>query len=199
MAHYVMVGEGDYPSAYIKKTYRDHLERKRWINGDIITFNVPTPILYDLKLTEIFDPDTDTYVYEGTPKTLYDANPIPCMHTALLDALTATGVDNLQTYDAVLRDLAHGIEYKDYKTFNVVGKIAAADMRQPLMMGTADSTMIDADFDRLVIDESKCEGFLLFRLAENITSIIVDEWVKEEVKKRGIKGIHFYASEYWAG
>ncbi|MBI3560819.1 MAG: IS3 family transposase, partial [Gammaproteobacteria bacterium] len=121
MAHYVMVGEGDYPAAYIKKTHREHLENDLWITGDILTFKVPVPILYDLKLTEIFDPDTDSYVYEGAPKTLYDANPIPCMHISLLDALTAAGVDNLQTYDAVLRDLTHGIEYKDYKAFNVVG------------------------------------------------------------------------------
>ncbi|MBI3560520.1 MAG: hypothetical protein HY080_02220 [Gammaproteobacteria bacterium] len=94
MAHYVMVGEGVYPSSSIENIYRDHLERKRWINGDIITFTVPTPIVYD---------------------------------------------------------------------------------------------------------EAKCEGYLLFRLAENITAIIVDERVKEEVQKRGIKGIHFYASGYWSG
>lgn len=199
MAHYVMVGEGDYPAAYIEKIYDEDIQDDLWITGDIITFNVPTPILYDLKLTEIFDPDTDSYIYEGTPKTFYDAEPIPCMHTALLDALTAAGVDNLQTYDAVLRDLTHGIEYKDYKAFNVVGKIAAADMRQSVMMGTSDSTMIDADFDRLYIDEAKCKGLLLFRLAENITAIIVDEIVKKEVEKRGIKGIHFYASGHWAG
>jgi hypothetical protein len=59
--------------------------------------------------------------------------------------------------------------------------------------------MIDADFDRLVLNEAKCAGKLLFRLAENITAIIVDERVKVEIEERGIKGIFFYASGQWAG
>lgn len=199
MAHYVMVGEGVHPVASVKEIHHDQLENDMWMTGDILTFKVPTPILYDLELADIFDPKTNTYVRKGNPVVLYDELPIPCMHTSLLEALTAAGVDNLQTYDAILRDVDHGIEYKDYKAFNVVGKIAAADMRQSVMMGTSDSTMIDADFDRLVIDESKCKGLLLFRLAENITAIIVDEVVKQEAQKRGIKGIHFYASGQWAG
>jgi hypothetical protein len=188
VAHYIINCEGVYPVAYIKKTHREHLERDSWINGDIITFPVPEPILYDL------DPKRP-----GKPKVLYDATPIPLMHITLLEAFKAAGVDNLQTYDAVLRDTENGVEYKDYKAFNVVGKIAAADMGDSTMMGTSDSTMIDADFDGLVLDEAKCAGKLLFRLAENITAIIVDERVKVEVEERGIKGIFFYASGRWSG
>ena len=59
--------------------------------------------------------------------------------------------------------------------------------------------VISVDFYRLVLDESKCTGKLFFRLAENITAIIVDERVKFEAGKRGIKGIFFYASGQWAG
>ena len=188
MPYYVMVGEGVYPVARIKKTHRDHLENDLWIDGNFITFNVPEPILYDL------DPKRP-----GNPKILYDAATIPVMHISLLDALTAVGVDNLQVYDAIIRDLDKGIEYKNYKAFNIVGKISAADMDKSIMMGTSDSVMIDADFDRLVIDESKCQDQLLFRLAENMTAIIVHERIKNEVEKRGIKGIFFYASGEWAG
>jgi hypothetical protein len=188
MSYYVMVGEGVYPIAQIKKTHRDHLENDLWIDGSYIDFEVPEPILYDL------DPERP-----GNLKVLFDAEPIPAMHVSLLDALLDCGVDNLQTYDAVLRDLDKGIEYKDYKAFNVVGLVAAADMSQSTMMGTSDSVMVDADFDRLVIDESKCRGQMLFRLAENITAIIVHERIKEEVEKRGIKGLFFYASGEWAG
>jgi hypothetical protein len=188
MAHYVMVGEGTYPQAVIEHIHREHLENDLWIDGDIIDFDVPEPILYDL------DPER-----LGNLEILYDAEPIPVMHISLLEALKAAGVDNLQTYDAVIRDLTNGIEYKDYKAFNVVGKVAAADMGGSTMMGTSDSTMIDADFDRLVLNEAKCAGKLLFRLAENITAIIVDERVKVEIEERGIKGIFFYASGQWAG
>ncbi len=195
MAHYVMVGDGIYPSRDIKKSHREHLERDSWMNGDIIDFEVPEPILYDL---EELDDDPD---YDGIPEpeVLYDELPVPVMHISVLDAIKAAGVDNLQTYDAVLRDLDNGIEYRDYKAFNVVGTVAAADRSGSTMIDTSNSTMIDADFDRLVLDEAKCAGKLLFRLAENITAIIVDERVKHEIEKRGIKGIHFYASGQWAG
>ena len=126
-------------------------------------------------------------------------SPSPSCTSLCWRALKAAGVDNLQTYDAVIRDLTNGIEYKDYKAFNVVGKVAAADMGGSTMMGTSDITMIDADFDRLVLDEAKCEGKLLFRLAENVTANIVDERVKVEIEKRGIKGLFFYASGQWSG
>ena len=67
------------------------------------------------------------------------------------------------------------------------------------VMGASDSTKIDCDFDRLVIDESKCEGLPIFRLAENITATVVDEVVKQEIEKYGIEGLFFYPSGEWAG
>lgn len=195
MTHYVMVGEGVYPIVPIKDYESDHLERDSWMNGDIINFKVPEPIRYEL------EGDVDNELDDSIPgpKILYDELPIPVMHISLLDALKFAGVTNLQTYDAVLRDSTNGIEYKDYKAFNVVGKVAAADMEESTMMSASNSVMIDADFNRLVFSETKCKGKLLFRLAENITAIIVDERVKYEIEKRSIKGIFFYASWQWAG
>ena len=188
MSYYVMVGEGVYPVARIEDIHDEDLEDDLWMHGGIVTCEVPEPILYDL------DPR-----FPGNPKVLYDAPSIPIMHVSLLDALIACGVDNLDTYDAVLRDLDKGIEYKDYKAFNVIGLVAAADMNKSTMMGTSDSMLIDADFDRLVIDESKCHGLLMFRLAENVSAIVVHERIKKEVEKRGIKGVFFYANGEWAG
>jgi len=193
--HYVIADEGVYPIVPIKKIHREHLERQQWITGDILNFTVPEPILYDLN-TDI-DNDLDDSI--PGPKILYTSSPIPVMHLSLLDALTAVGVDNLQTYDAVLRDLDNGIEYKEYKAFNIIGTVAVADMEASTMMGISDSVMTGANFDKLVLDEEKCAGKLLFRLAENITAIIVDEAIKTEVEKRGIKGIFFYPSGEWAG
>ena len=191
MAHYVMVGEGIYPIAVVERTHRQHLKKKSWMDGTKLNGDVPEPIVYDLKEDD----------YDETPniRNLSKGSPIPYMHNDLYEALVTAGVDNLQVYDAVIRDLKRGIEHKDYKAFNIVGVVAAADMGASEMMGTSDSTLIDADFDRLVIDEAKCKDLLLFRLAENITAIIVDERVKKEVEKRGIKGIFFYASGEWSG
>ena len=191
MAHYVMVNEGVHPVAAIKKCHRDHLDIDSWIDGGFLNISVPEPIEYDLKIDE----------YDEAPniRTLSKGLPIPFMRNDLYEALVEAGVDNLQVYNAVIHDLKRGVDHKNYKAFNIVGKVSAADMGASTMMGTSDSAMIDADFDRLVLDETKCQDLLMFRLAENISAIIVDETVKVAVEKRGIEGIFFYPSGEWAG
>ncbi len=188
MSYYVMVGEGVYPAARIATTHRNHLENDLWIDGEPITFEVPEPIYYDLDSK-----------HPGNLKLLYDSAPIPVMHKSLLDVLADCGVNNIQIYDAVILDLENNIEYTDYRSFNITETISAADIKKSEFMGTSENTMIDADFDRLVIDENKCIGRLLFRLAENITAIVVHERIKNEVEKRGLKGILFYPNGQWSG
>ena len=191
MVHYVIDGEGVYPIADIEKIHRSHLEVDNWMSGTELRFDVPTPIIYEL--------EEDEYDEPPNIPPFDDSLPIPYMHNDLYEAFLAAGVNNLQVYDAVIRDLKRGIEHNDYKAFNVVGVVSAANMDESEMMNISDSEIIDADFDRLVIDEDKCRGQLLFRLAENISAIIVDERVKQEVEKRDIKGLFFYASGEWSG
>ena len=191
MAHHVMVGEGIYPIAAIEDYHDENIEIDNWMLGSKLTIEVPEPIVYDM--------EEDEYDEIPNVRTLSKGLPIPFMHNELYDALIVAGVDNLQVYDAVIRDLKRGIDHTEYKSFNIVGLVSAADMDASSMMGTSDSTLMDVDFDRLMIDETKCQDLLLFRLAENITAIIVDEQVKQEVVKRGIKGIFFYASGEWSG
>ena len=74
MAHHVMVGEGVYPQAVIRNIHSDHLEDDLCIDGDIIDFDVPEPILYDLDPKRL-----------DNLKTLYGAEPIPVMHISLLE------------------------------------------------------------------------------------------------------------------
>jgi hypothetical protein len=193
MTYYVMVSKAIYPGRYITKTYRDHLQYDNWMVGKFIDFEVPQPIVYELDDDE-YEMEEQTHI-----RTMTSSIPVPVMHNSLCEALAAAGVDNIQYYNAVIRDLRRGIDHTDYKAFNIVGLVAAADMSASTMMDTSDSTFIDADFDRLVLDEKKCNGMLLFRLAENITAIVVSEVVKNEVEKRGIKGIFFYPSGEWAG
>ena len=167
---------------------RKALQKPRWIDGTPLGFEVPKPIVCEL------DPN-----YPGTPKALYHAEPIPVMNDELAAALAAAGVDNLELFDAVLVDPETGKAHRNYKAFNIVGKIAAADMEKSKRMGVSDRKMISADFDSLDIDESRAVGGRIFRLAENVTAIVVDEQVKREVESRGIEGIFFYPSGEWSG
>ena len=80
-----------------------------------------------------------------------------------------------------------------------MGVVSAADMDASELMGTSDSTMIDADFDSLVIDEERAGSFKLFRLAESINAIIVSDAVRLEIEGRAIPGMVFYDPGDWSG
>lgn len=189
MAYYVMAGEGVHPVAVIASTRnRDRFKKKRWIDGNKLDFPVTEKVIYDL------DPRIP-----GTPKALYQAQPIPVMSVELAEALQAAGVDNLELFDAVLCNPSTGQEYNDYKAFNIVGKVSAADMDASTRMGVSNDTMMSVDFDSLVLDESKALGMNLFRLAENLNAIVVSEQVKREIEERNIKGLFFYKSGEWSG
>ncbi|WP_155826346.1 imm11 family protein [Leptospira alstonii] len=109
------------------------------------------------------------------------------------------GVDNIQYFDAVLRDPSTGQEYANYKAYNIVGLIACADMQTSDLMGTSQSTMGDVDFHALIIDESKTHGLVLFRLAENVSAVVVREEVKRAIESAGIPGFVFYGPGEWSG
>ena len=135
----------------------------------------------------------------GEPKAMYEDMRYPIMRDDLVEALHAVGVDNLQLFPAVIKDPTKGTEYKNYKAFNIVGVVAAADMAKSVRLTASDSTMIDVDFASLAIDEAKAAPFRLFRLAESVSTIIVDDVVKTEVKRRGIPGMAFYKPENYSG
>lgn len=185
MAYFVMVGEGKHPVMPIASGPDFP---GNWYLGRPITDAVPQPLVYTL------DPD-----YGGKPKAMYGEKAIPVMRDDVVAALTGAGVDNIQYFDALLKDPASGTEYRNYKAFNIVGLVACADMSASQLMGTAPARIGDTDFASLVIDESKAGGMLMFRLAENIGAIVVHERVKQAIEAAGIPGFVFYGPGEWSG
>ncbi|MEX0712868.1 MAG: DUF1629 domain-containing protein [Pirellulales bacterium] len=181
--HYIMSCEGEHPIAAIDESPR--LPGGPWMHGRPIAIDVPKPLVYTLDAQR-----------PGKLKAMYD-KAVPLVRDDLLEALREAGVDNLEVFDAVVRDAAAGKEYTNYKAFNIVGVIACADMDQSEVLGG--STVIDVDFASLVLDESKCEGVLMFRLAEAVNAIVVDERVKGGVEASGVPGMVFYGPGEWCG
>lgn len=185
MAYYVMVGEGRYP---VMPIARGPGFEGNWRLGTPITDPVPQPLVYTLA------PD-----YGGTPKPMYYEKAIPVLRDDVRDALARAGVDNIQYFDAVLVNPATGQEWRDYKAYNIVGLVACADMAASRLMGTGGARLGDVDFEALVIDESRTGGARLFRLAENVSAIVVDEAVKAAINASGIPGFVFYGPGEWSG
>jgi uncharacterized protein DUF1629 len=185
MPYYVMTCDGEYPSAVIDHGPR--MDDAPWFSGTLIQPDFNVPLVYVLKPKP------------GILKAMYAALGYPIMRDDLIDALQAAGVDNLQLFDAVVEDPVSGTRHTNYKAFNVVGAVAAADMAKSVLMGTPDSGKIDIDFESLAIDEKKAAPFKLFRLAESVSAIIVNDAVKDEVERRNIPGMEFYEPADWSG
>ena len=153
----------------------------KFIKGDVIVEKFDKPFEFEL------------WEYEengnGMAEFFYEAFPI--MSDKLISALCEAGVDNLQTYPAVLRDPLKGYERTDYKVVNVVGKIAAADMNNSDYIDMGGVGMIAVGFKSLVIDTDKTHGALMFRLAESITDIIIHESVKMHLEKFDFKYLRY--------
>ena len=90
-------------------------------------------------------------------------------------------------YDAILQG-DNNVDYTGYKAVNIIGLINAAGERTTI---TGKSMLIDASIRGLEIDAKKARDFLIFRLAESITTIVVHRKVKDAVEKAGFPHIQF--------
>jgi hypothetical protein len=185
MNYYVMVCEGKYPSMPISRVPE---VTGHWRVGIPIVTDITVPLVYTL--------DTD---YGGTPKAMYYEKSIPVMRDDVVSILASAGVENIQYFSAVLRNPKTGQEYGDYKSYNVIGLVSAADMQASEQMGTSLSTIGDVDFHALVIDEEKACGLLLFRLAEATNALVVHQKIKDAIDSSGIPGFVFYGPGEWSG
>ena len=158
-----------------------------WSIGRRFTVPVPAPIIVDANPVE---------EYDGPPPEMNDAN-ILIMSERLVKGLREAGVDNIDTYPALLRNTETGKTYP-YQAVNIVGLIAAADLSKSEWENFDGSPRFDTTFERLVIDPDAAGGSLMFRLAENTFAIVVHARVRDHLIKSGIDTLTFVEPEDWA-
>jgi hypothetical protein len=158
-----------------------------WMSGRRIAEPVPQPIVIDL------DPECPGVMLE-----MYQLEML-IMTEGLVQVLRDAGVDNLQVFDAIIRDPAAAKTFTHYKVVNVVGVVSCADLSASTYSRSAGPPKIDVDFDRLVIDESRAGGQLLFRLAECLSAIVVHEKVRDALVTAQITGLTFQRPEEFVG
>ena len=106
---------------------------------------------------------------------------IPMMRSDMVEILIKTGVNNLQLFDAIIVNPYTGTDVTNYKAVNIIGLVSAADEAASDFKAFSDPPRIDTIFRDLVIDPTKAQGQLMFRLAEDL-SIIVHEKIKEALE-----------------
>jgi hypothetical protein len=175
--------------------YRARLDYKRdqplrsWMTGTPFPTPPPEPIRIGLRGT-----DEDRWVLGDLWLT-----PVTVMSTRVLEAIRSAGVDNLDTYAVELLDPISGKLYRDFVAFNVIGKLAAADLGATQFAPGSQERMISADIDSLSVNADRARGALMFRLAESVNAVVVHERVRDAVLAAGIDTLTFLEPEDWAG
>jgi hypothetical protein len=178
-----------------------------WLSGQAITAPVPQPVVFLIDRGEPPEVPEDPEEAKEMPPEPRDPGLLLEMYQLemlllterVVKALQEAGVDNLQVYDAVLRDPATGREWHHYKLVNVVGVIACADLKESAYRPPRGRPLIDVDFISLAIDPDRAGGQLLFRLGENVAAIVVHEKVKNHLIAKGINTLTFLSPDQFVG
>jgi hypothetical protein len=188
--HYVFESSDD-DQAIITRWPRLKPPFDNWIGGKRWKQKVPTNLV-----AEIHEGD------EGTMIPFFDGG-LPLMTPTLLAALREAGVDNLDDYPAMIREIATGRDYP-YRAVNIIGTVRAADLAGSDVKASAfddegDEFLIDAFFRRFKLNEAAAEGFLFFRLAEKLSAIFVHRSVRDHLERSGIEHLSFIHPTEWSG
>jgi hypothetical protein len=106
---------------------------------------------------------------------------------SLVAAMEKAGVNNLQTFPAVIRDEAGKQLALDHVVVNIVGLVACASAGGSV----ADPLSTKQYFHKLVVDEGRAAGLLLFRLEESPLDVIVHERVVKALAEVDTQGVEF--------
>lgn len=101
------------------------------------------------------------------------------MSARLVETLRAAGVDNLQTFPAIVSDTRRDRRIDNYLVVNVIGLVSVANMSTSISRPLADVQF----FESLTIDPAKALDLLMFRLAESRGDVIVSERVAKRIQE----------------
>ena len=156
-----------------------------WLLGSRFTVEVPQPLVFTL--------DSQ---YPGRLPDYLKGSP-PLFSNRLIKALQEAGVANLDTYAAALMQEDGTVASDDYRAVNVIGIVPVADVQASETANGGSPGLIDTSFDSLVVDESRCNGLLLFRLAAAVNGVVVHESVKKHLEARDLGSLGFIEPRHW--
>ncbi len=151
-----------------------------WNGGNRLEFKPDKPFEYQI--------DAENKVLSS-----YYSEAIPIMTTTMIEAMQKAGVDNLEVFDATVLDPNTDTVFEHYKSVNIVGTYAAADIdnSEYTNLGIDDEDMVDVFFDEMVLRDDIPDDLLLFRLAESTKHIVVHEKVRDSLIAHGVTDLDF--------
>lgn len=150
----------------------------RWIEGK----RFKTPPMHPLPLTVRSQP--------GARMTDFFESDIPLFSAYLLQEFLNGGVDNIDAYPVILKDLETAETWDHFYAVNIIGVIGCADMVASNYTDFAGTGRFSVNFDKLVISPAQCYSQLCFRLYENLTKIIIHRKIATRISMGNFKGLH---------
>jgi hypothetical protein len=115
----------------------------------------------------------------------------PLFSQKLQQALEGIGINNIEYFPACLLTKTGKLISDDYQVGNVVGRVACFDWENSEYDDIYRDEGIVIHIDKLVIDMSRIQGQLLFRMDESPSILLVADSVKQHLELKGITGIEF--------
>lgn len=181
MTYYLMSCYAKSNDAVISDTPDMEDGMDNWISGERLNGEVDEPLIFSIERED-----------EGDLRPVF-FGAIPLIKSEVVDALKECGVNNLETFNAIIREIDSGREYHGYQAVNILGVVRAADLDRSdgIDVGTVKDGLKTVFFRHLVIDDKKAKGMLMFRLAESLTKVIVHEKVRNYLIDHGFDRIDF--------
>lgn len=132
-----------------------------------------------------FDLDTDV---DGRRMPTLFSVPALVARREFCDVLMESGIDNVETYPARIRDPASGASDDSYVVLNIVGMAASADLKASEYAEIGPGLRM---MDHVVLDPRRVPDARIFRLAEDPLQVIVVDEVYERVRAAGFDDVYF--------
>jgi hypothetical protein len=152
-------------------------DEDNWMFGQPFSVEPEQPIVVPIR------DDNENF----TPLHFYK-NP-PIASKAFVDALIEAGVDNIVTYDVVLKGRSNpSITIDGYKAINIIGLVKAVCPETEYL---TESRIGDASMENVELEPDAIKGLYMFRLAESMRTIVVHEKVKKHLEAKGFDDLIF--------
>ena len=188
--YYSIEPDGDKDGNMMGLRYaKDHPGRS-WVSGAIFLNRNDTPIFKSQPKEPI-----EIIIKEGrenAPLPSFLHEPLPIMSKKLFEKLNQIGVDNIDVYETNLLYSDGSIASKDLLAFNLIGLVAAIDLSKAIYDPNQPDSFISMSFEKLEIKKDLPTSLLMFRLIENVTTILVHERVKSYIEKAHIGYVRFF-------
>jgi hypothetical protein len=117
------------------------------------------------------------------------------MSKKLFGVLRQAGVDNIDVYRTVLYYPDGRVASEDLLAFNLIGKVAAADLDKSIYDKEQPDSFIAMTIDKLEVKDALPQSLLMFRMAESVTTILVHEKIKNAVEEAKIELVRFFKAD----